>query len=39
MSQALLLPLLEGITAGLIVAAGFFFVYSRAQKKAATGVP
>ncbi len=38
MSQALLLPLLEGITAGLIVAAGFFFVYSRSQKKAATGV-
>ena len=38
MSQALLLPLLEGITAGLIVAAGFFFVYSRTQKKAATGV-
>ncbi len=38
MSQALLLPLLEGITAGLIVAAGFFFVYSRVQKKAATGI-
>jgi ribonuclease Y len=38
MSQALLLPLLEGITAGLVVAAGFFFVYNRSQKKAATGV-
>jgi ribonuclease Y len=38
MSQALLLPLLEGITAGLIVAAGFFFVYTRSQKRAATGV-
>jgi len=38
MSQALLLPLLEGITAGLIVVAGFLFVYSRFQKKAATGV-
>ena len=38
MSQALFLPLLEGITAGLIVAAGFFLVYSRMQKKAAAGV-
>ena len=38
MSQALLLPLLEGITAGLIVVAGFLFVYTRSQKKAATGV-
>ncbi len=38
MSQALLLPSWRGITAGLIVAAGFFFVYSRTQKKAATGI-
>ena len=38
MSQALLLPFLEGITAGLIVVAGFLFVFSRFQKRAATGV-
>src|SRR4029453_10965586 len=38
MNQALLLPLLEGIMAGLIVVAGFLFVYNRFQKKVATGV-
>jgi len=38
MSQSLLLPLLEGIVAGLIVAAGALFVHSRNQRKAGQGI-
>jgi ribonuclease Y len=38
MSQSLLLPLLEGIVAGLIVAAGVLFVYTRSQKRAGAGL-
>jgi len=38
MSQSLLLPLLEGIVAGLIVAAGALFVYTRNQRKTGQGL-
>ncbi|HEX5818147.1 MAG TPA: ribonuclease Y [Gemmatimonadales bacterium] len=38
MSQSLLLPLLEGIVAGLIVAAGALFFYTRNQRKTGQGL-
>ena len=38
MRETLLVPLIEGVVAGLIVAALFLFLYIRTQKKAATGV-
>ncbi len=38
MSETLLVPLIEGIVAGLIVAALLLALYNRTQKKAATGV-
>ncbi|MCU0621606.1 MAG: ribonuclease Y, partial [Gemmatimonadales bacterium] len=38
MTQSLLLPLLEGIVAGLIVAAGILFFYNRHQRRAAAGI-
>ena len=38
MSETLLVPLIEGVVAGLIVAALFLFLYIRTQKKSATGV-
>lgn len=38
MSQALNLPFVEGITAGLIVFAGLYLVYTRSQKKLGAGI-
>ena len=38
MFKSYLLPLLEGIVAGVIVAVASFRIYSRAQRKAATGI-
>ena len=35
MRETLLVPLIEGVVAGLIVAALFLFLYIRTQKKAA----
>jgi ribonucrease Y len=38
MSQSLLLPLLEGVVAGLIVAAAALFLYTRNQRKSGQGL-
>jgi ribonuclease Y len=38
MFESFVLPLIEGIVAGVIVAGTFFIIYIRAQRKAATGV-